>query len=100
MPKHPLDNVSRPPIRVLVSLIIHLEERCPLSGLARGITWQDIRRNARANSSTISFRDTTMGIFDRLGNLLEGKGKLDTLRYWRRPGRRSTGWRLADVEPS
>ena len=37
------------------------------------------------------FRDTTMGMFDRLGNVLEGKGKAITLCFGGALARRQ-GW--------
>ena len=60
---------------MLVSLIIHLEERCPLCGLARRNHVARYKKKRARELQHDRFRDTTMGIFDRLGNRFEGKGK-------------------------
>lgn len=60
---------------MLVSLIIHLEERWPLCGLARRKHVARYKKKRARELQHDRFRDTTIGIFDRLGNLLEGKGR-------------------------
>jgi len=60
---------------VLVSLIIHLEERSPLWGLARRNQVARYKKKRARELQHDRFRDTTIGIFDRLGDLLEGKGR-------------------------
>ena len=64
---------------MLVSLIIHLEERSPLWGLARRNQVARYKKKRARELQHDRFRDTTIGIFDRLGDLLEGKGR--TLLY-------------------
>lgn len=60
---------------MLVSLIIHLEERWPLCGLARRKHVARYKKKRARELQHDRFRDTTIGFFDRLGNLLEGKGR-------------------------
>lgn len=60
---------------MLVSLIIHLEERSPLWGLARRNQVARYKKKRARELQHDRFRDTTIGIFDRLGDLLEGKGR-------------------------
>ena len=60
---------------MLVSLIIHLEERWPLWGLARRKHVARYKKKRARELQHDRFRDTTIGIFDRLGDLLEGKGR-------------------------
>lgn len=60
---------------MLVSLIIHLEERWPLCGLARRKHVARYKKKRARELQHDRFRDATIGIFDRLGNLLEGKGR-------------------------
>jgi tetratricopeptide (TPR) repeat protein len=60
---------------VLVSLIIHLEERRSLCGLARKKPVARYNKKRARELKHDRFRDTTMGLVDRLGNRLEGKGR-------------------------
>lgn len=62
-------------IRVLVSLIIHLAERSSLCELARGKYVARYKKKRARELRHDRFRDTTMGLLDRLGNLLEGRGR-------------------------
>jgi tetratricopeptide (TPR) repeat protein len=62
-------------IRVLVSLIIHLAERSSLRELARRNYVARYKKKRARELKHDRFRDTTMGLLDRLGNLLEGRGR-------------------------
>lgn len=60
---------------MLVSLIIHLAERRSLCGLARKKPVARYNKKRARELKHDRFRDTTMGLVDRLGNRLEGKGR-------------------------
>jgi len=60
---------------VTISLIIHPTERSRLCRLARGIEVAKYKKKRARELQHDRFRDTTIGFFDRLGNLLEGRGR-------------------------
>lgn len=59
-----------------VSLIIHLKERSPLYGLARKNDVAKYKKKRARELQHDKFRDTAGKIFDRIGDRLEGKGKV------------------------
>lgn len=59
-----------------VSLIIHLKERSPLCGLARKNEVAKYKKKRARELQHDKFRDTAGKLFDRLGDRLEGKGKV------------------------
>ena len=60
---------------MLVSLIIHFVERYPLWGLARRNQVARYKKKRARELQHDRFRDTANSLFDRLGNVLEGKGQ-------------------------
>ena len=58
------------------SLIIHLKERSSLCGLARGSEVANYNKKRARELQHDKFRDTTMSLVDRLGNRLEGQGRM------------------------
>lgn len=59
-----------------VSLIIHRKERSPLYGLARKNDVAKYKKKRARELQHDKFRDTAGKIFDRIGDRLEGKGKV------------------------
>ena len=57
------------------SLIIHPKERSSVWGLARGNYVAKYKKKRARELQHDRFRDTTMGLLDRLGDALEGKGR-------------------------
>lgn len=73
-PKCCLDNISYAPLEWRFA-IIHLRERSRLRGLARGKPVAKYKKKRARELQHDRFRDTTMGLLERLGDLLEGRGR-------------------------
>ena len=61
---------------MMISPIIHLKERSSLCGLARKQEVAKYKKKRARELQHDKFRDTAGKIFDRVGNRLEGQGKL------------------------